>query len=764
MSDSTMIRLKKYVLHGENEPSRVYAFTDRVGGFWDGQTFARNQQEGYLIAGRRYLKELFLFADSMAMNPAKALSVDIWPHQIVQHWANGMSVSWTVLPGEHGLIVTMKAERPVVWSAIPLFHGTIADEKLVQDGRILQVAQEPVDRIAALRLDAPSKWTLYATAARPSSESGVCMYQVVSKPVNECSLIVLFGSNRKVLEARVTEISADPSRIVRARAESVAELLQQSFVETNDPEYDLALAWAKISANELVVTEFNKGIWAGLPWFHQGWGRDTFISLPGTSIVTGQFTDAADIIRGFSTYQITDPEHPLYGRIPNRVCSPTDIIYNTTDGTPWLIREMAEYVLWTGDKAFAKEMLPVVRRAIEGTLKNFTDEYGLMTHADADTWMDAKLEGKEPWSPRGNRAVDIQALWHTQLEAGAWLARLAGCRAESEAWQARADQVKATFSRLFTDRDHQALYDHLNADGTPDHQVRPNQLFALTIPLFSELIDPDVQAGVVRQVVSELTYPHGVASLSQNDPLFHPYHHHQIYYFDAAYHNGLCWQWNAGPAVGGMVKTGQSDLAFELTKNLADQILHEGMPGSLSELVEPFRNAEGKLVLSGTYSQAWSVAEFVRNFYQDYLGLRVNMIDRCVGMEPRLPKVLHQVAFTLTVGKNERMKFTWTASGCLTVTALHLDAPVSLKFRVADAQRTIWELSVPLKPGETRTVEVQDWKTMQATLDGKSCALTKTGCSMPPSDPALHFQMPRLNPDLQTLQIPDFLQYVIRPE
>ena len=79
--------------------------------------------------------------------------------------------------------------------------------------------------------------------------------------------------------------------------------------------------------------------------------------------------------------------------------------------------------------------------------------------------------------------MDIQALWHTQLEAGAWLARLLGCSAEADDWQSRADQVKQNFRRYFTDADHQALYDHLNTDGSPDHQIRPNQLFALTVPL-----------------------------------------------------------------------------------------------------------------------------------------------------------------------------------------------------------------------------------------------------------------------------------------
>lgn len=759
--------LEKYMLHLMNEPSRVVAFTDRVGGFWDGQTFSRNQHEGYMISGRRYLKELYLAADETTLDPANAVSVDVCPHQLVQRWGEGFSAGWTVLQGEHGLIVTLKAERPVVWRVAAVFHEAPEQETVSTDGRMLRVEREAGDWQTGFRLDGPAKCTSLDAGAGPTrapwEDARCCSNQLESEPLATCSLIILFDLEGDALERRLKEWAADPARAARERSERVENLLAQSWVETNDPEYDRALAWAKISANELVVKEFSKGIWAGLPWFHQGWGRDTFISLPGTSMVTGQFQDAADIIRGFAGYQITDPNHPLYGRIPNRVCSPTDIIYNTTDGTPWLIREIAEYVLWTGDRAFAEEMLPVVRRAIEGVLKHFTDEFGFMTHEDADTWMDAKLDGREAWSPRGNRAVDIQVLWHTQLEAGAWMARLNGHEAEAEAWQRQADRLKENFRRLFTDAEHEALFDHLNEDGSPDHQVRPNQLFALTIPLFGELIEPSLQSGVVHQVVTELTYPYGVASLAQQDAHFHPYHHNQIYHFDAAYHNGLCWQWNAGPAVGGMVKVGQSDLAFELTKNLAGQILGEGMPGSMSELVEPLKDDEGHLVLTGTYSQAWSVAEFVRNFYQDYLGIRVDMTERRLVFEPRLPKALQQISCVLTLGNKEQIKVSREGSDRIGVEASHLDAPLTLLVRLPDEQRAIHEISMVLEPGAARMLEVQDRVAMRVTLDGRDCRAVRTDACLSAPDPSFHFQTPRLEPDLQTLKVPDFLQRIIRP-
>ena len=42
-----------------------------------------------------------------------------------------------------------------------------------------------------------------------------------------------------------------------------------------------------------------------------------------------------EIIRQFARWQCRDEKSPDYGKIPNRVRGPDDIIYNTADGTPW---------------------------------------------------------------------------------------------------------------------------------------------------------------------------------------------------------------------------------------------------------------------------------------------------------------------------------------------------------------------------------------------------------------------------------------------
>lgn len=111
-----------------------------------------------------------------------------------------------------------------------------------------------------------------------------------------------------------------------------------------------------------------------------------------------------------------------------------------------------------------------------------------------------KTSGKYPCSPRGNRAVDIQALWFCRLESAAKIADCLGKKSDADRWRKAAEKLKGNFQKDFV-VDGQ-LVDHLNADGTADRQLRPNTMFAYS------LIDSDsVKREDIRKIWSRLTYP-----------------------------------------------------------------------------------------------------------------------------------------------------------------------------------------------------------------------------------------------------------------
>jgi len=79
------------------------------------------------------------------------------------------------------------------------------------------------------------------------------------------------------------------------------------------------LRWAQFSLDALLTRQRGPGIWAGLPWFNNYWGRDTFISFEGALLVSGQFKQAKEVLRNFAAFQLSERSNPQVGRIPNRI-------------------------------------------------------------------------------------------------------------------------------------------------------------------------------------------------------------------------------------------------------------------------------------------------------------------------------------------------------------------------------------------------------------------------------------------------------------
>lgn len=405
-----------------------------------------------------------------------------------------------------------------------------------------------------------------------------------------------------------------------------------------------------------LLDEDDSLLYAGIPWFNEGWGRDTFISLPGL-LVTGHTDVARKLLMRFAGWVDRDPHSPTYGRIPNRVRPGEEIAYNTADGTPWWILGCYDYGLYARDYEFWRPLLGdsgAITIALDGALAK-CDTFGFLTHGDADTWMDAVGE-KGPWTPRGNRAVEVQVLHHASLDAALRMAAAvpnAVPEARLKRWSDAKRKLERNFFPEFLEPAQNCFYDHLNSDGSPDTLFRPNQLYAATVPL-TPLIPPPVQTRMVERVSNELIERYGVLSLSPKSPLFHPFHQDEHYPKDAAYHNGTVWVFLSGPAKTALTKEGRADLALQLAEYEANLALTRGCVGSLPELLDAMpRRGEKEPALSGTVSQAWSLAEFLRTTYQDILGIRPVRVKGKIEpfwlFDPRIPEEWGQTTARLTL-------------------------------------------------------------------------------------------------------------------
>lgn len=617
------------------EENREYSYTDKKSGYWYGTTHQETPEwwSGWNMAKKRILADYVIGIDDEAigidhmLNRKEAGECVVFPDRIERHWGHTKEI-FRMFDNVPVLYVEVISSADSIMLTPDLGH--IAEAKYSKDGLFLTPNEAPDKRI----LIAPAgktSFTVYGNGMKTGSDSE--------------GFILTYGTEDECL-ALAEKFRKEGRAMTRERRERINGLITEyNRVKTNLPSLDDALDWITITMDELITEQQGKGIYAGLPWFNEYWGRDMFISMPGACLVTGQFETAKQILKDFAELQDKDPESETYGRIPNRA-NLEGILYNTTDGTPRFVIQALEVAKYSGDIEFLHDLYPAIKTSINASIKNYTDKNGYLTHADADTWMDVKRNGI-PGSPRGNRANDIQALWYAQLMAGSEIASLLDDTGSAEDWSGLATLLASNFERDYCSKDEALIYDHLNADGTPDKQFRPNQLYC-----FDLVNDDDFKQRVTRRSWEELVYPWGVASLAQWDSQFHPQHENWNYYHkDDAYHNGTIWLWNNGIAMQRMIEYGQIEPAWELFKNMNRQALVEGAVGSLSENADAHpREGQSWVKRSGTFLQAWSNAEHLRTWYQHFLGIRPDLLAGKIIIEPRIPAEITSVETSVKIG------------------------------------------------------------------------------------------------------------------
>jgi len=348
---------------------------------------------------------------------------------------------------------------------------------------------------------------------------------------------------------------------------------------------------------------------AGYHWFGD-WGRDTMISLPGLCLSTERFEDAKKILRAFA-------ENISRGMLPNRFpdYEGEEVEYNTVDATLWYFIAIHKYLAATGDKDFVlNELLPVLKEIIDwhfkGTRYNIkaNESDGLLSAGEAGqqlTWMDARI-GNWVVTPRIGKAVEINALWYNTLIIFADLLQMNGQNRDAEMVKASAEKVKNNFLSVFWNDDKACLYDYVNGE-VKDDAVRPNQIFALSLPF--PLIDDKEKAESILKIITEKLYtPVGLRSLSPDHPDYKNHYGGDQYHRDSAYHEGTVWSWLIGPYVDALIKVKNERSKARMVIEHFLYHLDEGCIGQISEIFD----ADAPHHPRGCVAQAWGVAETIR--------------------------------------------------------------------------------------------------------------------------------------------------------
>jgi predicted glycogen debranching enzyme len=296
------------------------------------------------------------------------------------------------------------------------------------------------------------------------------------------------------------------------------------------------------------------------------------------------------------------------------------------DAALWYFEAVRAYVELTGDYDWFFERIysvleEIVNAYIRGTRFHIRLESDGLVHAGepgvALTWMDARVNGV-PVTPRIGKPVEIQALWYNALRImESFAARQDGGRKDFYAHL--AESTRAAFRSKFWNGSANCLFDVVDVDGVAgrnDASIRPNQVFALSLP--HKLLEPATARQVLEVVERELLTPFGLRTLSPRDPHYCGTYAGGVVERDSAYHQGTVWPWLMGPFVVAHFEAHGRDAAarqrcLHWLSALREYRTTEGM----NQLPEVF-DGDPPHHAGGCPAQAWSLATVIESFLKVY--------------------------------------------------------------------------------------------------------------------------------------------------
>lgn len=360
------------------------------------------------------------------------------------------------------------------------------------------------------------------------------------------------------------------------------------------------------SAKQFIVQRDKKTeVVAGYHWFGR-WGRDTFIALPGLTLDTNK----PEICKAVLTTMCAQIKNGLFPNMGNS--------YNSVDAPLWFFWTLQQYVEFTRLQertwiTFGSKMRAILDAFRKGTDYNIRmNDNGLISAGYpgvALTWMDAVVDGK-PVTPRTGMPVEINVLWYNAVCFSLHLAGIVGDKKFIEQWKDLPELIAESFVNTFWDEKQGYLADVVN-NGVQDWTVRPNQVFATSLPYSP--VDDNIKEAVLAKVKSELLTPRGLRTLSPKSPAYKGTYFGDQRARDLAYHQGTVWPWLLGHFAEGWLNLyGQEGLPLirQLYDGFGSTMIEHGV-STISEVFDgdPPHKAEGAI------SQAWSVGELLRMNY-----------------------------------------------------------------------------------------------------------------------------------------------------
>jgi glycogen debranching enzyme len=439
---------------------------------------------------------------------------------------------------------------------------------------------------------------------------------------------------------------------------------------------------------------------AGIPWFAVPFGRDSLITAMQTlplrpSIAAGtlrflarrqgtEINDFRDEQPGKILHEVRLGELATLKRVPH---SP---YYGSVDATPLFLVTLGEYVRWTGDLDFARQLLPNAEAAL-----NWMREYG---DVDRDGFLEYHSRSSngirnQGWKDSPDSAshrdgtiaeppialAEVQAYAFAAYREMADLYARLGDADKERTQRALAERIRQKFVErlVMSDQDGRFWAMGLDGSGQRIETVTSNPGHALWAGL---LRGDDARLTVQRLLADDMLCGWGVRTLSSRARTFNP----------MSYHNGSVWPHDNALIALGMKRVGADHAAREV----ASQVLEAGLRFPASRLPElwcgfardrRYRSTPAQYPVSCS-PQAWAAGSAFM-LLQALLGLEVDAFEGVVRLKPVLPNWLGRVSFRKMRVAGSQVDFDVIREGHRLIVDVIDDGGLKIETREAEAER-----------------------------------------------------------------------------
>src|SRR5215472_18113898 len=445
----------------------------------------------------------------------------------------------------------------------------------------------------------------------------------------DTKLIVIAGSveGRAAAEKTYQHLAADYAALLRGAANYYQDYLARTVsVELPDAQIQRAYDWARISELQGLVSNpyLGTGLVAGYrtsgesqrPGFAWFFGRDSFWTSLALD-AAGDFATARVALAFIGKFQRED------GKIPHEISQGATFVdwfkgypypYASADATPLYLIAVNDYVVESGDTAFAKEKWDSLWKAYQ-FLRSTYDEHGFAKN----------LGVGHGWVEGGPLLPVKTELYQTGLGIAALgalsnLAHLAGREDSSKELAKNFAEQRPLVNETFWLADKKRFAFALDKDNRPVDE--PSVL--ATVPMWFGLLDQEKADAMITQLGDlDEQADWGMRIISNRSPKFS----------GGGYHFGSVWPLFTGWASVGEYRYHRAFPAYENLR--ANGLL--AFDGSLGHVTEVLSGDFYQSLSTSSPHQIWSAAMVVSPLLRGLFGLQTEAATGTLTFRPHAP-------------------------------------------------------------------------------------------------------------------------------